>query len=55
MGIDEFFILDVNASLYGFEHDYDYLSEISQYVNVPITVGGGVASLSLTKKYLNAI
>jgi imidazole glycerol-phosphate synthase subunit HisF len=53
-GIDEVFILDVNASLYGFEHDYEYLAEISQYVNVPITVGGGVASIDTFEKILNA-
>ena len=53
-GIDELFILDVNASLYGFEHDYEYLAEISKYVNVPITVGGGVTSIDTFEKILNA-
>lgn len=54
MGVDEIAIFDVNASLYGFEHDYEYLSLISHNVNIPITAGGGVASVDMFERVLNA-
>lgn len=54
MGVDEVVIFDVNASLYGFDHDYEYLSMISQNVDIPITAGGGVSSIRVFEEVLNA-
>lgn len=54
MGIDEIAIFDVNASLYGFEHDYEYLHQLSSGVNIPITAGGGIVSVEMFERVLNA-
>ena len=54
MDADEIVIIDINANLYGFEHDYEYLSEISSHVNIPITVGGGVRTIEHFEKVLKA-
>jgi cyclase len=54
MGIDEIILFDVNASLYGDVHDYEYLSWVSREINVPLTAGGGINSIEVFEKVLNA-
>ena len=45
-GIDELLIMDVVASLYRRDHLLDVLRSVSSEVFVPITVGGGVRTIS---------
>lgn len=45
-GIDELIYMDIVASLYQRNLDFEQLKDISQNVFIPITVGGGIRSLN---------
>ena len=53
-GIEEVFLLDAVASLYGTNHLYSVVEAVSSNVFVPIAVGGGIRSLSDVEKALAA-
>ncbi len=44
-GADEIIIDDIVASLYSREIDINFLKEISNFINIPITYSGGVSDL----------
>ena len=44
-GIDEIMYMDIVASLYERNLDFDLLKRVSQNVFIPLTVGGGIRSL----------
>ena len=45
-GADEIIIDDIVASLYSRKFDIDFLKELSQFVNIPITFCGGIRNLN---------
>ena len=47
---DEIFIIDVVASLYGREIDYEFIKKICFGTSIPITVSGGIKDLSIVEK-----
>ena len=51
-GIDEIVFLDINASKFKKEPDYQLIREISKKCFVPLTVGGGIQSVSQMKKLI---
>lgn len=53
-GIDELLFIDCVASLYGRNHLLDIVSEASQDVFVPMTVGGGIRSVEDASNILRA-
>lgn len=53
-GADELLYMDVVASLYGRNSIYDLVSKTAEDIFIPITVGGGIRSISDIKKALNA-
>ena len=52
--IDELFIIDSVASLYGRNNLFDFIKTITKEVFVPITLGGGIRSLKDIEKALNS-
>jgi cyclase len=44
-GVDEILIMDCVASLYGRNNAFDLVKKITEYVFVPITLGGGIRTL----------
>lgn len=53
-GADEILYLDIVASLYQRNFDFDLLKSVSENVFVPITVGGGIRSLNDINNALRA-
>lgn len=53
-GIDELIYMDIVASLYGRNLDFDLLKAVSTDVFVPLTVGGGIRSLHDIESALRA-
>jgi len=53
-GIDEIYIQDVVASMYGRNNLHNVIKKISQNIFVPITIGGGIRSLHDIKEILRA-
>ncbi len=51
-GADELMYLDIVASLYLRNFDFDLLRSVSENIFIPITVGGGIRSLSDIKNAL---
>ena len=45
LGVDEIIIVDIVASLYQREIDFELLSQITRNLNIPITYAGGVKNL----------
>tara|TARA_A100001011_G_scaffold336814_1_gene366584 strand:- start:3587 stop:4327 length:741 start_codon:yes stop_codon:yes gene_type:complete len=52
--IDELLIIDSVASLYGRNNLFDFIKKITKEIFVPITLGGGIRSLSDIEKALNS-
>lgn len=53
-GADELLLMDVVASLYGRNSLHDIISETAKNIYIPITVGGGIRSISDIKDVLRA-
>ncbi len=53
-GADELLFMDVVASLYGRNSLHDIISETARKIFIPITVGGGLRSISDIKEVLRA-
>lgn len=53
-GIDEIIIQDSVASLYGRNNLFNFINEITKEIFIPITLGGGVRSLSDIEQALNS-
>ena len=53
-GIDEIFVQDVVASLYGRNNLHQIISKISENIFIPITVGGGIRSIDDINKILRS-
>jgi imidazole glycerol-phosphate synthase subunit HisF len=53
-GIDEIVYMDIVASLYGRNLDFDLLKAVSKDIFVPLTVGGGIRSLHDIESALRA-
>jgi cyclase len=53
-GADEMMLMDVVASLYGRNSLHDIISETSKNIFIPITVGGGIRTISDIKEVLRA-
>ncbi len=53
-GADELLYLDIVASLYGRNLDFNLLKEVADGIFIPITVGGGIRSLSDINNALRA-
>jgi cyclase len=51
-GIDELLLIDIVASLYQREINYNLIKEISKKIFVPISVGGGIKSINQISKLL---
>ena len=49
-GIDEIFVVDVVASLYGRNNSFDLLRKIAKNIFVPITLSGGIRTLEDVSK-----
>ena len=47
---DEFFLIDVTASLYGLPFNFNYLKKYCGDLNVPITISGGLRSFEDIQK-----
>tara|TARA_B110000438_G_scaffold65399_1_gene65975 strand:+ start:2268 stop:2993 length:726 start_codon:yes stop_codon:yes gene_type:complete len=52
--IDELLIMDSVASLYGRNNLFDFIKNITKEIFVPITLGGGIRSMSDIEKALNS-
>ena len=52
--IDELLIIDSVASLYGRNNLFDLIKEITEDIFIPITLGGGIRSLSDIELALNS-
>jgi cyclase len=50
--VDELIILDINASKEGRTPDFDVIAELAASCFVPLTVGGGVATLEIINQLL---
>ena len=44
-GADEIFIQDTVASLYERSLDFDFIKNITENVNIPVIIGGGIKSI----------
>ena len=53
-GIDEILMIDSVASLYGRNNLFNFIKKITQNIFVPITLGGGIRSLSDIENALNS-
>lgn len=53
-GADEIFIQDTVASLYDRSLEYDFLKKITENINIPVTVAGGIRSIEDIKKALRS-
>lgn len=53
-GADELMLMDVVASLYGRNSLHDIISETAKNIYIPITVGGGIRSISDIRDVLRA-
>ncbi len=53
-GINEIIIQDSVASLYGRNNLFDFIKEITKEIFIPITLGGGIRSLSDIEKALKS-
>ena len=53
-GIDDLLIIDSVASLYGRNNLFDFIKNITKNIFVPITLGGGIRSLSDIENALNS-
>ena len=51
-GADEIIMIDIVASLYQREIDYDLIYELGKNISIPLTYGGGVKSLNQFEKCL---
>ena len=47
---DEFFLIDVTASLYGMPFKFEYLKKYCKNISVPITISGGLRSFDDVEK-----
>lgn len=47
---DEIFLIDVVASLYSREIDYNFITNICKNCHIPITISGGIRELSIVDK-----
>ena len=47
---DEFFLIDVTASLYGMPFKFEYLKKYCKNITVPITISGGLRSFEDVEK-----
>src|SRR5574340_1736570 len=52
--VDELVLVDITASQEQREPDYETIADVSQECFVPLTVGGGVATLEAIRKLLRA-
>ena len=52
-GIDEIILIDIVASLYKRELDYNLIQKISERIFIPLTVGGGIRKLDDISKLLS--
>jgi cyclase len=52
--VDEILMLDVTATAEGREPDYDMIRSLTQTAFVPVTVGGGVATIDHAKRLLDS-
>ena len=53
-GADELMLMDVVASLYGRNSLHDIISETAKNIFIPITVGGGIRTISDIREVLRA-
>lgn len=53
-GADELLYMDLVASLYQRQFDFDLLREVSRDIFIPLTVGGGIRTIADIKKALRA-
>ena len=53
-GINEIIIQDSVASLYGRNNLFDFIKDITKEIFIPITLGGGIRSLSDIEKALSS-
>lgn len=53
-GADEIFIQDTVASLYERSLDFDFIKNITENVNIPVIVGGGIKSIDEIKMALRS-
>ena len=53
-GIDELFIIDSVASLYGRNNLFDFIKKITKEIFIPITLGGGIRSLKDIERALDS-
>ncbi len=53
-GADEIFIQDTVASLYERSLDFDFIKKITENVNIPVIVGGGIKSIDEIKMALRS-
>ena len=53
-GINEIIIQDSVASLYGRNNLFDFIKSITKEIFIPITLGGGIRSLSDIEKALKS-
>lgn len=51
-GIDEIILIDIVASLYRREIDYETIKKVSKKIFIPLTVGGGIKKLDDISKLL---
>ena len=51
-GIEEIYLQDTTASLYGTEINYDLIHDIANLITVPLIVGGGIKSIDDCYKLL---
>lgn len=51
-GVDELIIIDVAATMQGFEPDYEAVRELTKKCFMPITVGGGIKTIDHVRKLL---
>ena len=52
-GIDEIIFIDIVASLYNRQIDYNLIQSVSKEIFIPLTVGGGIKKLDDISKLLN--
>tara|TARA_B100000900_G_C20572958_1_gene714085 strand:- start:794 stop:1552 length:759 start_codon:yes stop_codon:yes gene_type:complete len=51
--VDEIVVLDIDASLNSYKPRFDLLKNIASVCRMPITYGGGVTDLEMSKKIIN--
>jgi imidazole glycerol-phosphate synthase subunit HisF len=53
-GADELILMDISASLENRETSLDVITQVAKQLSIPLTVGGGIRSLSEVRRLLNA-